>query len=126
MARKGNRGESLIEAMFALLVGSLSVMLLATMISASAKLIRQGEEDADTYTEKLNRMNDFDDGDTGVIEINDGAVKIQFDSHGDEGWSIYNIFDEINVKTKSFRDGAGKPVIAYEKVKENTEDTGDT
>ena len=118
MARKRNHGESLIETMFALLVGSLSVMLLATMISASSKLIRLGEENADVYTENLNRMNDLDDGDTEM------TVKIQFHNHGD-GETDEIPFDnsvvfDVNVKTKSFRDGAGAPVLAYEK------DTGNT
>lgn len=116
--RGRNRGESLIETMFALLVGSMSVMLLATMISASAKLIRLGEENADVYTANLNQMNEARTNGT------DATVKIQFYRHGDGGPEdiLFDnfVFDEIKVKTTSFRDGNRAPVVAYEK------DTGNT
>lgn len=118
MKRKANRGESLVETMFALLVGSISVMLLATMISASAKLIRLGEENADDYTTILNEMNRSVPL-TKVTETG-GYAAIRFDSNGDGRIDAGDTGDNINVKIKSFRDGGSAPVVAYEK------DTGDT
>ena len=46
MFKRGNRGETLIETLFALLVGSVSLMILATMISMSARLIHISEANA--------------------------------------------------------------------------------
>ena len=115
MRRKANRGESLIETMFALLVGSISVMLLATMISASAKLIRLGEDSADAYTENLNGMNYSAEG--GAVEGDAATLAIQFDDNGDGkiDASDMGVADAVPVKVKSFRDGGSDPVFAYER-----------
>ena len=122
MKRKANRGESLIETMFALLVGSLSVMLLATMISASAKLIRRGEENADDYTIILNEMNGSVNPTKKVTVTDDYRAEIQFDANNDGkvDASDTGVSDTVPVKIKSFRDGGSAPVIAYER------DTGGT
>ncbi|MBQ6207399.1 MAG: hypothetical protein IJK52_09995 [Oscillospiraceae bacterium] len=119
MKRKANRGESLIETMFALLVGSMSVMLLATMISASAKLIRLGEENADDYTIILNEMNS-PVSPTKVTVTDACTAEIQFDSDGDGKIDAGDTGDTVAVKIKSFRDGGSAPVFAYE------QDTGNT
>ena len=120
MFKRGNRGETLIETLFALLVGSVSLMILATMISMSARLIRISEANTEDYTGYLNRMND-----STVAGTEKGTAEIQFFRSTDISDPDLDLEsepdanpepDKIPVTIKSFSGGRGKLVIAYEKA----------
>ncbi|MBQ9346488.1 MAG: hypothetical protein IJT94_03990 [Oscillibacter sp.] len=111
--RRANCGESLIETMFALLVGSLSVMLLATMISASAKIIRLSGENADSYTENLNSMN---------RPTESGTAEILYDTNGDGTIGESDGGDTVLVRIGSFLDARGRRVISYDTDSGSTPD----
>ena len=124
MFKRGNRGETLIETLFALLVGSVSLMILATMISMSARLIRISEANTEDYTGYLNRMND-----STVAGTEKGTAEIQFFRSTDISDPDLDLEsepdanpepDQIPVTIKSFTDGRGELVIAYEKDTSNS------
>lgn len=118
MTRNALHGESFIETLVALLIGSVSLMLLATMISASAKLIRLSENDSRGYTQTLNEMNA-----PNASADPDGTAEFQFraDTNGDGAIDDSDVSLNpyaVNVKIKSYRDGTGKFVISYEEAED--------
>ena len=53
---KSNSGESIAEVLVALLIASFGLLLLATMITASVRLIQNGDEYMNNYYENINRI----------------------------------------------------------------------
>ena len=53
---RSDRGETLVELLISLLISSLAMMILATMIVASTKVIERGEVVIERYTEQENKI----------------------------------------------------------------------
>jgi len=57
---KSKAGETLVETLVAVLVGSMALLILATLINYSSKAIRESESKMNAYYTEANRLESFD------------------------------------------------------------------
>ena len=71
-------GETIAETLFALLISTLALMVLAGMVSSTGNLVRSGKEKMDDYYRENAAMEAFSSPDSTTISISnaDGSVSI--------------------------------------------------
>lgn len=111
---KNHRGESIAEVLIALLVSSLGMLLLATMISASARVIRTSRDAMKNYMSSDNLIilqNESSD----TVKILYGTITVKDSS--DNNYALWDggSSDIDAAYYRSTSAGNGYPVISYRK-----------
>ncbi|MGN0434221.1 MAG: hypothetical protein ACI4EB_06745 [Bilifractor sp.] len=96
------RGESITEVLVAVLITSLAVLVFATMVSASTRIIRSGEKKMNKYYEDIsvdpgNKSEEsiaFSDGNSQVLSVNGDSEKNVTLYKNSEGTALFYTGDE--------------------------------
>ena len=105
---KNRRGESIAEVLIALLVSALGMLLLATMISASAKVIQKSKEAMREYVRSENALveqNSSNSYDTGSVSISSSDFNNKL---WDGASSDFTVLYYVNSSAST-----GRPSISY-------------
>ena len=109
---RSKRGETIAETLIAVLIAAVALVLLASLITTSSKLIRESRDKLDAYYTKNNTLNAFT-GDDATIKLekqdpttsNYGGLILRSGLGGTTG--------EITVDVGTNNTFSGKTVVAY-------------
>ena len=110
---KSRRGESLTEVLFALLVSSLGLLLMANMLNAAGQMVKDSKKTFEHYTEAENFLVDYGTpGSSAKVSSSDGVVKTYLSSDTGISSSGMRLTDSSETDT----DGVtGKITVYYYK-----------
>lgn len=66
---EGERGDTLIEALTAILIGGLSLLMLAQAMASASSIVKSSETHMDSYYERASDMTKGDAGNTGSTTL---------------------------------------------------------
>ena len=107
---KSQLGESIAEVLIALLISSLGMLLLASMIATSARLISKSKDRINQYVEAENNLVEQTGGVSGTITINltdsvGHTIKLTDEIQVGKISATYYVADSV----------ADRPIISYKK-----------
>lgn len=101
MIRRRNKGETLVEALCALTVAAIAILMLAVAIATGRGIISIGDDALDDYYSGLASLETFNENcleGTGTVSISGGTVTANGEeagempgSDGDVGVSVYSV-----------------------------------
>ena len=118
-------GESLTEVLFALLISSAGLLLLANMLTASGKMVVNSRESMKVYIAEENRITAQEDSDNtsdgvGTVivtatatDMNNNIIWLTDISNSPLSSSAATLSDTILIKYYVNTKSGGKPVISY-------------
>ena len=104
---RSRRGDSIAEVLVAMLISAVALVMLASMIASSGRMIRRSRESMEEYDKANNALAAMNEGGTvGELKIQDAASKTVYLETGK---------DNIPVTVYENAGYAGKTVVAYKK-----------
>ncbi len=104
---KSRSGESITEVLVALLISAVALVMLASMITASSRLITQSKDRMESYYKNSNSLADH--GETGGGTVSTGVVRLTKAGEGESTVTVQE-WDDVNYATNS---SVKDPVVAY-------------
>ena len=107
---KDKKGETLMELLFAMLISSLGMIILAGMIVASTNIIKRGNEVLKSYVTEENKIVAQDtESETGPATFKIGGTARKLTDYGDD----YDEFNQFSVSYYENHKIGGKKVVTY-------------